>query len=315
MSFLQKPPTQLVGHTDPVYAIIFTPDGKQIITASFDNTLRLWDAATAKSLRTLEGHTRIVLSLALSKDGSTIASGSDDNTIKLWEVTPKTPPDKKKPNPNAYFASMSGHGGQVLGVAFTPDGKQLVSCSADKTVRVWDVAKKQQLKTLSTQGAGVYSIAFSPDGKSLATGGADKTVRLINFENGTEVRKFKGPEHEIYSVAFSPNGSQIAAGGVGLGDKRKVFLWNAGSEDPARTIDGHADDIYRVQFNPKGNRLLTIGYSGTINIWDVGNGKNLYQIKLGSVAYSGTYSPDGKRIAVASSDDKAYLLEVPAAAQ
>ncbi len=314
MAFVQKPGMQLIGHTDPVYGVVFTPDGQRIVTASFDNTLRLWDAKTGKSLRTMEGHTRIVLAVA----GSQIASGSDDNTIKLWETKPKETkgkPATKKTNLPAFTASLSGHGSQILGVAFSPDGKQLASCSADKTVRLWDVEKKRLMKTLSTQGGAVYGIAFSPDGKTLLTGGADKTVRLFNVENGTEIRKYKGPDSEIYTVAVSPNGRQVAAAGVGLGKNRKVFIWDIANVEPVRVIAGHPDDVYRVQFNAKSSRLLTIGYSGTVNVWDAGSGKNVYRNKLSTVLYSGTFSPDGKRVAVASNDDKVYLLDLPSAAQ
>src|SRR5579872_2076182 len=76
----------LVGHTDPVYSVDFTPDGTQIVTGSFDKTLKLWDAVTKKPLRTFTGHANLVLTVAVSKDGTHIASGSLDNTVKLWDL-------------------------------------------------------------------------------------------------------------------------------------------------------------------------------------------------------------------------------------
>src|SRR5947207_16005445 len=87
--FSQDPganPNALVGHTDPVYTVDFTPDGALIVTGSFDKTLKLWDAATKKPVRTFTGHTALVLTVAVSKDGSRIASGSIDSTVKLWDV-------------------------------------------------------------------------------------------------------------------------------------------------------------------------------------------------------------------------------------
>ena len=298
------PTVQLVGHTDPVYAVDFTPDGKWIVTGSFDKTLRLWDTATNKSVHTLQGHTGIVLAVTISKDGSRIASGSLDKTIRLWDIPT-----------HSQAASLTGHGSQIYGLAFSPDGKLLASASNDKTVRLWDIEQKRQLKTLSNQGAAVYSVAFSPDGKTLLTGGADKTVRLIEVETGKEIRRFTGPEFAVYSVAFSPNGQTIAAAGVGLGFNRKVFLWNVAGEEPVKIIGGHKDDVYRVQFNRKGNRLLTAGYSGTINIWETGTGKAAFTAKLPTVVYSARYSTDGKRLAVASDDNKTYLIDLPPNAQ
>jgi len=322
----QSPPAVLKGHTEPVYRVQYTPDGKHLVTAGFDNTLRLWDAKTGKTLRVMEGHTRIVLSTAISRNGALIASGSDDNIIKLWKlpelakqtgaVEAKRPGAKptKKPTPN-LASDLRGHGSQVLGLSFSPDGKLLASCSADKTVRLWDVAKKSQLRTLGTQPDTVYSVAFSPDGKFLATAGGDKSVRLFNVENGIELRKFTGPESAVYSVAFSPDGKKLAAGGVAIGKTRKLFVWDVGNPSPAQTIDAHPDDIYRVQFSPKGNRLLSVGYAGNVRIWDAGSGKLLFRKDLPRVLYFGAYSPQGDRIALAGSDGVVYFLDVPAGAR
>ena len=175
--------------------------------------------------------------------------------------------------------------------------------------------KGRRPKTLSTQPAGVYGVVFSPDGKALATAGADKSVRLINLANGTQIREFKGAEYAVYSVAFSPDGKSLAAGGVGLGENRQVLMWNIDNSEPAKILAGHKDDVYRVEFSPKGNRLLTAGYAGTLNIWDVASAKPLFTQDMPIVLYSAGYSIDGKKIAVTANDGKAYLLDVPAAAQ
>lgn len=294
----------LTGHTDPVYAVEFSPDGKSIVTASFDKSLKIWNAEKRETVRTLNGHTGIILTLAISNDGKRIASGALDNTIKLWDFA------TDKPTHN-----LTGHSSQVYGVAFSPDGKLLASASNDKTVRLWDMTTNKLLKTLSTQGGAVYTVAFSPDGKTLLTGSADRTVRLINVADGKEIRQFIGPEHAIYTVAFSPDGKTIAAAGVGLGSQRKIFLWDLETPKTKQELPGHTDDVYHVQFNKKGTRLLSVGYSGSVNIWDLASSKSVFTTKLPSVTYGAAVSPDGTRIAVGANNNNAYLIAVPANAQ
>ncbi|MCA9117253.1 MAG: hypothetical protein KDA79_19420, partial [Planctomycetaceae bacterium] len=191
--------------------------------------------------------------------------------------------------------------------------------SADKTVRLWDVATGKAIRTLSTQPDVVYSAVFSPDGKAVLTGGADHTVRLLDAENGRQIRQFTGPKDAVYTVAFSPDGSTVVAGGVGLGMERPAWLWNVGSSEPVRQMTGHTDDIYRVQFSPDGTRLLTCGYAGSLRVWDVSSGAALSSVSLREelgldtlVLYSGCWLPDGKSLAVCGSDSRLWLLPVPA---
>src|SRR5271156_5632421 len=95
VAFAQQATTvgTLDGHTDPVYSVTWSPDGKTLATAGFDNTVRLWDAATRKELKKYEGHTKLVLAVAIAPDGKEILSGSLDNTAKIWDY-PTTGPTK-----------------------------------------------------------------------------------------------------------------------------------------------------------------------------------------------------------------------------
>ncbi|MCC5613803.1 hypothetical protein LC605_01645 [Nostoc sp. CHAB 5836] len=119
---------RLEGHSEIVYSVSFSPDGKTLASGSADNTIKLWNLETGKEIRTLKGHSEYVYSVSFSPDGKTLASGSADNTIKLWNLET----DKE-------IRTLNGHSNSVNSVSFSPDGKTLASGSEDNTIKLWNL--------------------------------------------------------------------------------------------------------------------------------------------------------------------------------
>lgn len=222
-----------------------------------------------------------------------------------------------------------GHSAMIKEVLFTPDGQTLISVSDDKTIRLWDVATGDLLRTLRGQmGEGsegmLYAAALSPNGKVLAVGGYlsyanDKEygrIRLFDLDRGEQIGLLKGHTNVINALAFSRDGRLLASGS---GDKT-VRIWSVAdigrmSTAPALvTLEGHSDDIYGAAFSPDGTKLVSASYDNTLRLWDIANVATGRKVPSPTVLRQHTdkarcvaYSPDGNYI-VSGGDDARILL-------
>jgi hypothetical protein len=296
-----QPVRILTGHTDEVFSVAFSPDGRLLASGSCgqgniiictQGEIRLWDVATGSLVRSLTGHTSWINSVAFSPDGRLLASGSADSTIRLWEVAT----GEELLTLYDYF---------VRSVAFSPDGRLLASGSDDKTIKLWDVGGRL-VRILTGHTDRVRSVAFSPDGRLLASGSRDKTIKLWEVASGREVRTLSGHTGSVTSVAFSPDGRLLASGSA----DDTIKLWEVASGREVRTLSGHTDWVTSVAFSPDGRLLASGSYDNTIKLWEVASG-NLVRTLIGHTdgVTSVAFSPDGQLLASGSGDWTIRLWE------
>jgi WD40 repeat protein/tRNA A-37 threonylcarbamoyl transferase component Bud32 len=272
----------LRGHTGPILAVAYSPDGRRIVTGSADETARVWDAETGQESLRLEGHTASVRAVAFSRDGERIVTGSWDRTVRVWETAT-----------GRLLHSIVANGKEVFSVAFSPDGQRIVSGGQEAKARVWDANSATELFPLEGHTSLVWAVAFSTDGERIVTGSWDQTVKMWDAKTGQELRTFIGHRGAVLSVAFSPDGQRVVTGG----QDHRAKVWDAANGTVLFTLKGHTAAVLSVSFSQDGKRILTSSDDQTARVWDAASGEELRVFKgHGSRIGSAALSPDGQRI-------------------
>lgn len=320
--------------------VAFSPDGRQFVTASSDETVKIWDAVTGAQQLHLDGHSAAYrpdgkalavvapdgmvrmfdpvtgvqiqfpgqidakLSVAFNPDGSRLVAVAYGNLPKIWDS--KT---------GRELVAFPGHTDFIGNAVFSPNGTRILTASDDGTARIWDAKSGRQLLELSGHQGFVWSAAFNPNGKTVATVGANEAY-VWDAETGVKLLTLAGHKNEIFAVAFSPDGTRIATGGL----DRKVRIWDAASGEEVLTLIGHDGAIHGLSFSPDGKRLATSSDDGTVRVWDVSPSREFLTFPMhnssGQIAYSGdgtrlTTSADNRTIKIWDAHTGRELIVIP----
>lgn len=285
---------KIEGHLGPIYCADFSPDGKKIISAGADGSLRLWDTRTGKELRRLDGHAGRIWAVAFAPDGRRVVSGGFDGSVRLWDLASGRE-IRKFPGHTDYVRSVAmacdgqhiisggddrlvrlwsvetgkevrsfpGHEHFVWSVSLSRDGKKALSASLDKSARVWDIGSGKELKVLRGHQDTVLGAAISADGRRGLTGSTDRTLIFWDLESAKDLSHGYGHTGYLNSVALSPDGRR----GLSGSQDNSVRLWDVFAGKEVRKLEGHRDQVWHVAFSADGRFALSCGQDGTIRIW------------------------------------------------
>jgi WD40 repeat protein len=296
----QRKVQTLRGHKMPPWCVVFSPDGRRIVTGGYDQTLKIWDANSGAEIMTLTGHEGPIQSVAISPDGRRIASGGRDKTIRVWDATT-----------GQEVRTLTGHEDIVCAVAFSPDGSKIASGGYDKTLRIWDAATGEQLKLFPVNDQKIISLAYNPDGRNVIAGCGQGMIKRLDVETGegTVLTAGQGWEESLVTVvAYSPDGKLIASGGY----DQIVRVWDVTTGEEVETFVGHASAVVRLAFTPDGRRIVSGAPAHEMRVWDLGTDRE--RTILGThqgLVHQLAFTADGRRLVSCSRDHTIKIWDVP----
>ena len=323
------------GHISEVNSVSYSPDGKYVVSASKDETIRLWESSSGRCVRILEGHTDAVWSASFSPNGKYIISTSNDKTARIWESSSGrcimileghtdrvTSSFFLKDGKNVITASLdgtvriwntitgscsrvlTGHTDGVMNVSLSPDGKYIVTASKDGTLRLWESSSGCCVRILEGHAEIVCSVSFSPNGEDVVSTSLDKTVRIWECSSGRCVAIWEGYTDTVWSASFSPDGKYII---IAFKNEISIRLWNSFS-DECNSLVGHDFGVSSIGFSLDEKYMVSTSWDKTARIWEYSSGRCVRILEGHKDAVlSASFSPDGKYVVTASKDETLRL--------
>ncbi|MEL7001608.1 MAG: caspase family protein [Bacteroidota bacterium] len=289
------------GHYATIKSVAFTPDGKYLLTGSRDKTIKLWEIASGRELRTFFGHTSTINDISVSSDGKFFISSSADQTAKMWEITT-----------GKLIKSFNGHNDYLTSVDISNDNKLLLTSGFDTQAYLWDISSSQVIDTFKVnpeKGLGYGTDArFNPRYNQIAFGNDNKTVTIHNERSEQPSYELK-PENGWCGgcatfIDYSTDGKYLLSG-----SKDGPFkLIDTGDGTTFKTFEEEYEEYTSVEINSEASRALLVG-EDSIRLYDVQKAKLIYKIKANHSApvNDGGFSPDGNMI-VTVGDDQTITL-------
>jgi WD40 repeat protein len=301
----------LQGHTGGIRTVTITPDGQQIISASGDHTIKIWDLQRGVELATLQGHTDGVSGLIVLPDGQRLLSSSWDGTLKVWDLQCAV-----------LLCILEGHIEGISGVAVTPDGKIAITASRDCTRKVWDLESGELLKTFPIRkgsneapvlinGQKIVFNIYNPISEHLAvTLDGQKVISTTDYPTpwnptlvvwdlltGQEEFSLSGHQSLIHDLVIMSDGQRV----ISAANDRTIKVWNLKNGEDLFTLADSAC-VESIVVLPDGKHIVSAAGKGAIKVWDLENRKELGTLGVHHNVHAIAVTPDGRRVISGASD-------------
>lgn len=291
---------QLRGHNGPVLALSYSEDGRTLVTAGKDGSLKVWSVNGSSLLRTIELDDGPASAIAVT--GSRVLTGHANGQIVMWDFERAE-----------KLATFKRNESEIRSLAFAGGPDRVAASSSDGKVAIWQTSEPgspKQIIEAHEEAAGAMTFARTERGYLLASGGADKLVKLWNLDTLSQIRRYRGHGDAVTAVAFSADGQMLASASL----DGAIRVWSTGSNSTIRRLYGHKGRVGSVSFSPSGDTLISAGEDGQVRVWDFKRGRSAKTLTghTGGVK-SAAFSPDGATLASAGEDGIIRLWANPIA--
>ena len=282
---------RVLREPDTVFDLAWSPDGRSLVSANGDGSVRVWEWETSDERRVLKRSSETVFCVAATPDGQSIISGGGNTEVRVWDLQSGEPSLTLKA------------GALVYGVALASQGEKLIAGREDGLVQVWDLKSGQRKRTLRGHDRRVLAVAGTPDGQIAVSGADDRAVRVWDVRSGKAVRTLVGHDGGVQTVAIAPDGRHAISGG----EDKTIRIWDLKTGRNVRTLEGHTSAIVGLAFTPDGQWIGSYDDAGTVRLWEFATGRAVgfggKTEEVGLVGHAAAFHPNGSLLATRGGEE------------